>query len=79
MELGGSFVNPGARETRVHRSKDEVAIFSKELKASGTVFKEITFAEVKGSFECTAVWVRGHVYHFHVMWPNKILCDHLQG
>ncbi len=49
------------------------------MHAGSTVFAKITFAEIEGSFERTAIVIRGHVYHFHVMWPDKVLCDHLQG
>jgi hypothetical protein len=44
--MGASFVKPGTGGSRVHRGKDEVAIFSEESKAGSTVFAKITFAEI---------------------------------
>jgi hypothetical protein len=79
MELDAPFGNSGAECARVHKSKDEAAIFSEELKAGGMMLAKITFVEDKCGFECMAVGVRGHVYHFYVVWPNMILCDNLQG
>jgi hypothetical protein len=44
--MGAPLVMSGTGGSRVYRGKDEVAVFSEEVKAGGMVLAEITFTEV---------------------------------